>query len=69
MSDEIVKAALFKSHYEAAQQMPVEERCAFYDAMFRYQFTGEMGDDLPPAVKWIMTAILPDLQGVSDERQ
>ena len=61
MASEIVKASLFKSHYEAAQQMPTEERCAFYDAMFRYQFTGELDGNLPPAIKWLMTAILPVL--------
>ena len=69
MNGEIVKASLFKSHYEAAQQMPVEMRCAFYDAMFRYQFTGEMGDNLPPAIKWIMTAILPVLDKEIECRQ
>lgn len=69
MSDEIVKASLFKSHYEAAQQMPVEERCAFYDAIFAYQFTGEMGNDLPPAIKWIMTAILPVLDKEAELKQ
>ena len=67
--NEIMKAAVFRSHWEAAQAMPAETRLAFYDAMIRYQFTGEMRDDLPDAIKWLMTAILPVLDKELEGKQ
>ena len=65
----MVKASLFRSHYDAALQMPEEERLAFYDAIFSYQFTGEMGDNLSDAVKWLLTAIRPVLDKDAESRQ
>ena len=65
---ELMKATLFRSHYDAAKEMSPETRLVFYDALFDYQFTGNAGE-MPPAVKWIMTAILPTINKELEGKQ
>ena len=61
MSAGVVKAAIFRSHYEAAKKLPAEEQLAFFRAMLDYQFEGKTEEELPPIVDCLMTAILPVL--------
>ena len=70
MSDEIVKAAVFRSHFEAVEAIPDEsDQLAYLKAIVSYQLDGKMPEGLSPIVKALMTAILPVLDKEAEFKQ
>ena len=63
MGDEIVKASIFRSHFEAVDEIPDErDQLAYLKAIASYQFYGIMPEGLSPIVRALMRAILPVLE-------
>lgn len=62
-NNEIMKATIFRAHFEAAEKIPDKhEQLLFLEAVIKYQLYGEMPENLPPIAKLLITAILPELE-------
>lgn len=63
MAEEIKKASVYLSHFQAAELIPdAGERLAFLEAVIRYQLFGEIPDGLPTVAACLMAAIRPVLE-------
>ena len=56
LGDELKSFAFFRSYYEAAQELPDEQRLALYDAILRYAFDNQV-PELNGLVKTCFTLI------------